>query len=468
MKAVILGAGAVGFQIARQLVDNGQDVVVIEKDRNQASYVSNRLDCMVINDAGNNLEVLSQAGCETADFFIAVTDSDEVNMVSCALVHSEFAAPRTVARVRNLEYSTARIAERGLLGIDYVVNPEIEAAHAIIQSLERGALSDVMLFQHAELQIRPITVTAGSFLDGKSLRETARTIDLSFLVAAVLTEKGYIIPSGDTVIRAGDTIYVVASEPDFEKIFHRLGKDKRELNRIIIVGGGRIGAEIAEHLLHAGKRPPPSRRRGIVSQLKAVRLPRVKIVERDYQKCRVLSERFPEALVINADISDEEVFDEEQFAESDLIVAATDNQELNIVTALYARSLGIKRTIVLVKKVGYSAIATSLGIDVAVSFKHTMVNNILTFMRRGPVRSVHSVADGRIEIIELAVDPQCRAAHKPVREIKLPPGSLILAVAHGRQNVIPTGERIIHPGDHIVVITGKEHVEELQEVFTAP
>ncbi len=468
MKVVILGAGAVGFQIAKQLIDNGQDVVVVEKDRNQAAYVSNRLDCMIINDAGNNPSVLYQAGCESADFFIAVADSDEVNMVACALVHSEFSKPRTVARVRNLEYSTARIAERGLLGIDYIVNPEIEAARAIIQSIERGALSDVMLFQHAQLQIRPITVTPGSFLHGKSLRETAQAIDISFLVAAVFGSEGYIIPSGDTVIQAGDTLYIVASEKEFDKIFHRLGKDKHQLNRILIIGGGKIGAEIAGHLLHSTDRPEARKRRTLTSRIKSMRLPRVKIVERDYEKCKYLSERFPEALLINADISDEGVFEEEHFADSDLIVTTTDNQELNIVTALYARSLGVKRSIVLVKKVGYSAIAINLGIDVAVSFKHTMVNNILTFIHRGAIKSVHSVADGKIEIIELSVDPDCKAAHKPVREIKLPPGSLILAVSHENQNVIPSGERIIHPGDHIVVITGKEHVEKLQEVFAAP
>jgi trk system potassium uptake protein len=468
MKVVIVGAGAVGFQIAKQLIDNGQDVVMIEKDRNHVAHVSNRLDCMVINDVGNDLNVLHKAGCETADFFIAVTDSDEVNMIACALVHSEFPNPLTVARVRNLEYSTARIAERGLLGIDYVVNPEIEAARAIIQSLERGALSDVMLFQHARLQIRPITVTAESILNGKTLRESGRSFEVPFLVAAVFRNKSYIVPSGDTAILTGDTLYVAGSETDFDKIFHRLGKDRHELNRIIIVGGGKIGVEIAQHLL--GERIDASSTTFMarVSKMMTPRTRRVKIVERDYEKCIMLSERFPDALIINADISDEGVFEEEHFADADLVVAATDNQELNIVTALYAKSLGIRRTIVLVKKIGYSAIATNLGIDVAVSFKHTMVNNILTFIRRGTVKSVHSIADGSIEIIELSVDANSRAAHKPIREIKLPPGSLILAVSHEDQNVVPTGEQIIRPDDHIVVITGKEHVEKLQEIFASP
>ncbi len=466
MKVVIVGAGAVGFQIARQLIDNGQDVVVVEKDRAQAAFVTNRLDCMVINDVGNNVAVLRDAGCETADYFIAVTDSDEVNMIACALVHSDFPRPKTVARVRNLEYSTARISERGLLGIDYIVNPEIEAAKVIIQSIERGALSDVMLFQHALLQIRPVSVAADSPLHEKTLREAAQEIAVPFLVAAVYREKDYFIPSGTSVLRAGDIVYLVASETDFDKIFHRLGKDRRELNRIIVVGGGKVGVEVATHLLGGSPIRPGLRKAW--SRMRAGQTRRVKIVERDYQKCKLLAERFPDALVINADISDEDVFDEESFAEADLIVAATDNQELNIVTALYARSLGIRRTIALVKQAGYSTIATNLGIDVAVSFKHTMVNNILTYIRRGSVTSVHSVADGRIEILELFVDEQCRAAHKPIREIKLPPGSLILAVAHGEQHVIPGGEQIIRPGDHIVVITGKEHVDKVQEIFAAP
>lgn len=465
MNVVITGAGAVGFQLARQLVDTGHDVVLIEKDRGQANYVSSRLDCMVINDVGNNLTVLRNAGCETADYFIAVTDSDEVNMIACALVQSEFPNLKTVARVRNLDYGTEKITNRQMLGINYIVNPEIEAARAIIQSIRRGALSDVMLFQHAQLQIRPVSVASGSLFCDKTLQQAAGQLTVPFLIATVMRDNEYIVPSGDTILRSGDILYLVASEEDFEMIFQRMGKVKHSLRRIIIVGGGKVGVEVARFLLQKDEQPTGFLRffRSLKSAKKAVH---VRIVERDYERCKTLTERFPEALVVNADISDEEIFDEEHFADADLIVAATENQELNIVSGLYGHSLGINRTIALVKQAGYARIATNLGIDVAISFKQNMVNSILTYMRRGAVSSVHSVADGRIEILELPVSTKSRVIKKAIRDISLPAGSLILAVARGESNVIPTGDYQILGGDHIVVITGKEHVDRVQEIFT--
>jgi trk system potassium uptake protein TrkA len=465
MNVVIAGAGAVGFQLARQLVDTGHDVVLIEKDRGQANYVTSRLDCMVVNNVGNNLSVLRSAGCETADFFIAVTDSDEVNMIACALVQSEFPDIKTVARVRNLDYGTEKITNRQMLGIDYIVNPEIEAARAIIQSIRRGALSDVMLFQHAQLQIRPVSVTADSLFCDQTLQQAAGQLTVPFLIATVMRDNTYIVPSGDTILRSGDILYLVASEEDFDMIFQRLGKVKHTLRRIIIVGGGKVGVEVARYLLTDDTRSHGFMRffRSLRSAKKSVN---VRIVERDYERCKALTEQFPAALVVNADISNEEIFDEERFADADLIVAATENQELNIVSGLYGHSLGIRRTIALVKQAGYARIATNLGIDVAISFKENMVNSILTYMRRGHVSSVHSVADGRIEILELPVSKQSRGADKPIREITLPAGSLILAVARGESNVIPTGDYRIQAGDHIVVITGKEHVDRVQEIFT--
>lgn len=466
MKVIIVGAGAVGSEIAKQLIDEKHDVVLIEKDREQAAYVSNRLDCMVIQDVGNNLEVLRQAGCDGADFFIAVTDSDEVNMVACALVDSEFSVRYKVARVRSVEYSAARISERRLLGIDYIVNPGIEAARAIIQSLQYGALSDVMLFQYARFQIRTVSVTGDSVFSGKALKDLSRTMEATFLVAAVLRDNSYTIPTGQTVIRAGDTLYLIATESDFEKIFARLGKEKRELNRVVVVGGGKVGREVVGYLLKSPDSESSLKR--MVSAFAQNRTRRLKLVERDYDVCQQLAEQFPEALVINADISDEGVFEEERFTHADLLVAATDNQELNIVSALYARSLGIGRTIVLLNKSSYVPVAASLGIDVAVSVKQTMVNNILTFIRRGAVTSVYSLAEGRIEIIEMTVDANSRAAGKKVLEIKLPPDSLILAVTHNDEHLIPGGEHVIHPGDHVVLIAAKEHVGKLEEVFSAP
>jgi trk system potassium uptake protein TrkA len=465
MKAFIVGAGAVGFQIARQLIAENRDVVVIERDATVAEYVNNRLDCMVVNDYGNNVEVLRRAGCDSADFFISVTGSDEINMIACAMASSEFERPRTIARVRNIDYSSTRMSRKSFMGIDYIVNPEIEAATALTRAIERGAMSDVMLFEETHVQIRSVTVDQNSIFRDKTLEEVSANVRVTFLVAVVLRQQDYIIPSGNTLIREGDVLYIVATEKNFEYLFSILGKHRQALNKVIIVGGGRIGTQVAEHLIYMRKNEGRVFRR-LVNSMAHAPAKSIKFVERDYAKCKQLTERFPEALTINADISDEGVFEEEHFQNSDLVVATTDNQEMNIVTAIYAKSMGIKRAVVLVNKASYVKVASNLGIDVAVSLKHSTVNSILKFIRSGNVRSVHSISDGKVEIIEISVDEQSRTAGKKIQDIKLPRNALIVSVIRNKEHIVPSGNFAIEPHDRLIVIANKEHIDFVQELFS--
>ncbi len=467
MKVVIVGAGAVGFQLARQLIAENRDVVLIEKDSGKAEYAANRLDCMVIQDVGNNLDVLRRAGTETADFFLSVTDSDEVNLIACGLAASEFDRPYRIARVRNIDYTRTRISEKSFLGIDYIVNPEIEAANAILRSIERGAMSDVMLFEQGNVQMRNITVNRGSYFLGKTLQQASMEADFDFLVAAVLRENDYIIPTGDTVIHEGDVLYIVANEASFERLFERLGKEKRALRKIVLVGGGRIGGLVVRGILESQKNPPKAGVRRLLHRLSAGTRQSIKVVERDYQKAKQLSDQFPEALVINADISDEGIFEEEHFANSDLVIATTENQELNIVTAVYAKTLGIKRSVVLVNKANYTKIASNLDIDVAVSLKSAVVSSILKLIRRGRIKSLHTISDGKLEVLEFEVDARSRASEKSIRELKLPGNSLVVSLARDGKNIIPRGDDRIEADDHVVVIVKKDFVDRVQDYFSA-
>ena len=219
MKVVIAGAGDVGFQIAKQLIDERKDVVVIERDQKTAKHAANYLDCFVIQGEGNNIDVLRNAGVDRADFFISVTDSDEVNMISCGLVASEFNVPSKIARVRNIDYSKTYITSSPFLGIDHIVNPEIEASKVIIRAIEHGAMSDVFLFERTKFQMRSISVTNGSPLTDRSLSDIKRSFSVDFLVAFILRNNSYIIPSGDTVIQDNDTVYIVAEEQNLETLF---------------------------------------------------------------------------------------------------------------------------------------------------------------------------------------------------------------------------------------------------------
>jgi len=463
MKAVIVGAGNVGFEIAKQLIDEDKDVVIIEKDPKVVKHATNYLDCMVINDEGNNIEVLKKAGIEKADFFISVTNSDEMNMISCGLVSSEFNVPCKIARVRNIDYSSTRISSSPFLGIDHIVNPEIEASKVITQAIEHGAMSDILSFEKSRFQMRNLSLIDYSPFVNKTLKEIKRSLHLDFLVTFIVRDNKYIIPSGDTYLLENDKIYVVATEENLEKLFMQVGKFRIKLNKIVIVGGGRIGSYVADYLLKKQEKDL-----SFFSRLKSSFIQKwrrnVVIVDKDTELCNILSERFPTALIINEDISDEGIYEEGHFSDYDLIITSTGNQELNIVTAVYAKTLGIKRSIAVVNKNNYINIASDLGINVTVSQKNSMVNSILKLIRKGNIKNIYSFLDGTLEVIELSVENSEISGSK-IREINLPPQSLIVSLTRGDKNILPDGDSTIQKGDYIIIISRKESISQIENTF---
>jgi trk system potassium uptake protein TrkA len=467
MNAVIMGGGVVGFQIARQLIDEGSNVVMIEKDPAQAQMLASRLDCLVINDTGNNIRVLREAGTAQADVFIAVTNSDEMNLVACGLVARDFSVPAKIARVRSADYSGMLAADKPFSGVDYIVSPEIEAAKEVINSIRYGAVSDIILLQHSDLMIRNFAVQEDSPMNGITLRELSQRLGVPFLVALVVRGNQYIIPSGETTLREGDLLYITGKEEELERLFARLGKPRTEFRKILIIGGGRIASIVAERLTEARKAAP-----GLIGRLfrrsSVSRSGNLVIVDRDPVRCKELSVRFPEAVVINADISDEEIFHEERLSNSDLVIALTDNQELNIVTGLYAKALGIPRAAVLVNNLNYTGISAQLGIDVTVSLKTAIVNSILTIVRKGYIHSIHGAAESKIEALDFQVNALSRAAGKQLKEIAFPPDSLVISVSSGGETRIPDGSTVLSGDDHVVVIARQTSYERLLALFTEP
>jgi trk system potassium uptake protein TrkA len=465
MNIIIVGAGSVGLQIARQLIDEKKNVVIIDRDQEKARYAAAHLDCMVVQGEVNNIDVLQKAGIAKADYFICVTGSDEMNMIACGLVSSEFEVPYKIARVRNLDYTNSKITETPFLGIDYIVNPEIEAAKAVLKAIEHGAVSEIMLFEGSGVQMRSITVNDDSPFKNLTVAEIRRSVNLPFLVAVIIRENDYIIPTGNTMVEEWDVLYVIATETDIENLFNYLGKKKIQLHKIIIAGGSKTGSYAASYLFEQ-RRSGHNSVFNLFKNFLNKKEKSIVIVDKDYNKCKVLEERFPDALVLNADISDELVFEEEQFSDADLFISSTANEELNIVTSLYAKSLGIKRVIALINKNNFAALASSLEIDVVISIKNTVVNTILKFIRKGNVKSVHSISGGKVEVVEVLVGSESRTAGKAIEEIRLPDESLIIAVSRNGVNSIPTGEFVIEAGDQIIFISNKESIEKLESLFT--
>ena len=446
MNIVIVGAGEVGTHIASQLVAEQKDVVIIEKDPECAARASNMLDCLVVTGEGSNVDVLRQAGAENADIFIAATSVDEVNMISCFVAGSAFNTPIKIARVRNVDYMRGGLLKNSSIGIDYLVNPEIEAAFDIVQTVVHGASSGIFAFQGTNAQLRDFLVKDDSIFNGVLVKDIRSIIDQNFIIAGVLRNEMLHIPKGDFQILTGDHIYIVALGKSFNKILTRAGMTVDKLKRIVLVGGGLIGKHIAGMLIEDGKD--------------------VRIIEKDYERCKELSALYPEATVINGNISDQDVFEEENIAYTDAIITTTQSEELNILAGVYAKSKGVKRAVALIDKLNYTTLATNLGIDSCISAKLSSVDAILKFIRKGNIKNVYTIFEGQAEAIEFIIgNSNQNIIGKKIMDLKLPAGCLIITVQRHRKTIIPTGSFVIEEGDSLITFVAHDEISRLEELF---
>lgn len=447
MNIVIVGAGEVGTHIASQLVAEQKDVVIIEKDPECAARASNMIDCLVVTGEGSNVDVLRQAGAENADIFIAATSIDEVNMISCFVAGSAFNTPVKIARVRNVDYMRDGLLKNSSIGIDYLVNPEIEAAFDIVQTVAHGASSGIFAFQGTNAQLRDFLVKDDSIFNGVLVKDIRSLIDQNFIIAGVLRNEMLHIPKGDFQILTGDHIYIVALGKSFNKILTRAGMTIDKLKRIVLVGGGLIGKHIAGMLIEDGKD--------------------VRIIEKDYERCKELSALYPEATVINGNISDQDVFEEENIAYTDAIITTTQSEELNILAGVYAKSKGVKRAVAVIDKLNYTTLATNLGIDSCISAKLSSVDAILKFIRKGNIKNVYTIFEGQAEAIEFIVSSSNQnIIGKKIMDLKLPEGCLIITVQRNRKTIIPTGSFVIEEGDSLITFVAHDEISRLEELFT--
>ena len=460
MYVVILGAGRVGFMLARQLIDEGKSVAVIEKDPERAKEAVNSLDCLVVNESGTGISAFKKAGIQKASAFVSVTGSDELNMIACGIVSNQFPAVSTIARVRSLGYSETRYIHDSILGIDHIINPDLEAAKAIVLALKHGARSDIMLFENTKVQMRDLVLGRDSSFIGKPLSVIREECSVEFLVTVVIRENYYIIPEGDTVLQENDRIYILTEEENFEVIFERERVSNRKIEKILIVGGGTVGAHLLEYIFNEEALLP-----GVLGTLKRF-LKRgkknVHVIDKDYNRCKFLAERFPSALVTCQDIMDEGVLDDDKTADSDLIITATGNHELNIITGSYAKTIGIPKAIALVIKNNYRHLANNLNLDVTISRNNTVVNSILKVLRKGNIKNVYGISDGKLEVIEFSLSERSSIIGKRLKDLKLPEKTLILFVTRNQDTIIPYGALKIEENDHIALITERESIKKLE------
>jgi len=448
MKVVILGAGRRGVLLARRLIQEKRDVVIIESDPKRAIEAQSKLDCMVVLGSGTDRNRLREADIDKTDSFIAVTDSDEVNLVACGIVENLYPSVNTVAAIRNLTYTGADGLPETVLGINYIVNPEAETARSIFEIIERGIFSDIITFDKCNLILYNILVTEDSKFAKKDVQTLRKSLKADFVIAAINRGNEGIVPSGGTVIYPGDTISLVASEKQMDIVFKLLGKERSKPRKIAIVGGSKI----AKFLL---KNFDGSKRKNIV------------LIEQDSVVCETFASIFPELLVVKADITEETIFEDERLDTFDLLLSLTDNDELNIITASYAKRIGVDRAIALVKNNNnYIRLAKHLDIDTVISVSEATVDSLMRYLRGAHVSSVHALFNGRFEVFEFTITTEMKVCGKMLKEINMRNKGIIAGITSFEGiNTIPSGDYKLQAGDTLVVTAGRESLSFIQNLF---
>jgi trk system potassium uptake protein TrkA len=461
MKIVIVGAGVVGTYVARQLTEEDKGVVLIEKNPEVARVTTNDLDCLVVNDDGSHLDVLQHAGVADCEYFIALTGSDEVNIVTCGMVSGEFPHLKTIARVRNPYYSSLNASRRAFMGISYIINPEVEAANTVIRAIHEGVVSDLFTLQEDKLLMRTHLVAAGSAFAGKDLRGLRREISREFLVPALVREEELIIPSGDITLQEGDLLYFMGSPENLDSILGGFTRQKERLRKICLIGGNLI----TEYIIQGLQGENAGTAKGFFSSLLRSRGQQISVIEQNKEQAKHFAQIFPGITVLNRDAAEEGSLEHEQIGDFDLACALTDHQSLNLLSAMLAKQLGTKKVMALVINNNYLRLSAKMEVDAVVSLKNAVVNSILHIIRKAHIKTVYSFHEDDIELVELKIQEDSKAAKKQIMDISMPKGSLIIYIMREGSSMIPSGRTELLPGDEIGIIVKKEAISKLESIF---
>lgn len=444
MRVIIVGAGEVGYQIAKFLALEPVDVVVIDRDKNKLRRISEEVDIAVIEGEGGDPSALKEAEADKADILLAVTDRDETNMIACLLAKAMFNIPRKIARIRNPEYfKNERLLSKENLDIDPAINPEVEVAKAIIRLLEIPFAAEVEEFEGGIIRVIGFNVPQDTSFIGKSLKELGTSTQKSFLIGIIERGDKIIIPSGRDVIKSDDIIYIPVKKWEVTDTIALLEVSTKPAKKIMLLGGGRIGYHIASTM-----------------ELKAD----IKIIEKDGERCKYLSKNLRKTLVLHGDGADRQLLIEENISDMDVFVAVSNNDELNIMASLLAKKLGVKKTIVIVNKTEYIPLAYSLGLQAVLSPRLITASTILRYVRKGDILSLTAIAEDKAEIIEARVGKQSSLVGKTLKEAKLK-GSIIGAIIRDEEVIIPSGSDKVIEGDKLIIFTLRESIKEVEKVL---
>ena len=451
MRILLAGGGKGAALIAARLIREGNEVTIVERDAERCRELEEHLDAKIVQGSAGSIRTLRKAGIADAEMFIAETDSDETNLLGCMIAQANSKARIKVARIRTHEFQQwESILARMGLDVDRIIHPETTIMRRIMRVLHIPGISDILDFADGEIKLFGMNVDRSSWFAGKTVIELDRAgPPPDSLIAMIFRGPQVIIPHGAQRLEPGDHIYICTTRKNLEAVFDFMGiQPQKAIRRAVIVGGKQLGIWVAQELERSG-----------VS---------VKLIERDPERCELIANILDKTVVVHGDGTDQQTLEEENVDGADAFLALTRDDADNIVASLLARRLGAQKVVALINRLNYLPIVQRLGINTSISQRLTAVDMILQYVRKGRVLSVTSFREEEAEAIELIAAKGSRIIDKKLRDIRLPRGAIVGAVARPDGDVcVPRGDVAVHEGDRVIIFTLASAVPELESAFLA-
>ena len=451
MKVIVVGVGRVGQKLAGLLSsDEGHEVTVVDTRANRIRDLADEYDIMGVVGSGSNIDVLEEAGVKDADLLIAVTGSDEVNLLTC-LFAKKAGNCKTIARVRKPEYGRELALFKEDLGLAMVINPEQAAASEVARVLRFPSAIQIDTFAKGRVEILKFRVQDGSPLHDIRLADMAKRSDGDVLVCGVERGDNAYIPGGNFILKAGDLVSIVSTPHNASAFFKSIGIKTNRVKDALIIGGGGVGYYLAARLIMAGIR--------------------VKIIEQNAQRCEELVELLPKATIINGDGTDTELLDEEGLNQAESVVALTGIDEENIMLTLYAATKTQGKLVTKINRINYDTVISGLGLDTIINPNSITAEYIARFVRAkenslgGNIETMHLILDGKAEALEFSIKEDSPIAGKPLEELALKENVLIASIHRNGKIIIPRGKDTILPGDTVIAVTTQLGVSDIKEIL---
>jgi len=454
LKIVILGAGQVGRTAAYHLSrEEANEVTVVDSDEAVLRDLQDRIDVRTVSGNAASPEILTAAGCAEAGLLVALTNSDEVNIVACHVAWTLFKTPTKIARIRGAAYAARPelFSESAGFAVDLWISPERLVTEYVEQLVRNPGALQVVDFADGRVRLVGVRAVEGGLLIGQPLHNLRQhTPQIDSRVAAIYRKGRSIKPEGNTVIEPGDEVFFLAAREDIRVMMSELRKLEPPVRRLVIAGGGNIGIRLAQALESQNQ---------------------VKLIERDPRRARHASEILRNTIVLQGDAADEELLLEENIDNADAFVAVTNAEEANILSAMLAKRLGCRKVMALINKPSYAELIESDRIDIAISPQTITIGSLLAHVRRGDVARVHSLRRGAAEAIEAIAhgdQDTSRVVGRRIEQIRLPEGTTIGAVVRGDEVIMAHHDTVVAEGDHVILfLTDRRHVEAVEKLFQA-